>query len=112
MIIQGVNGSVCFYFKGTLISGYPLSKKKTVEYYLYQGERMIRSWIRCSKTHNIKEHIISYFEYCNLIRREKLNGGRINSTSHMLFISSLCALMRLRLIENDDDNGYLVCKRK
>ena len=41
MIYNGSEGSICFYFKGLLISSYPLTKKKTLEGYLNQGEELI-----------------------------------------------------------------------
>ena len=37
-IYNGSNGSICFYYKGLLISSYPLTKNKTCQAYLNQGE--------------------------------------------------------------------------
>ena len=41
MIYNGSEGSICFYYKGLLISSYPLSKFKTLNKYLNQGEELI-----------------------------------------------------------------------
>ena len=108
MIYQGTEGSICFYYKGLLITGYPLTNKKNEESYLYQGDHLIMQ----SKGIDIKKQIRVYTSFCNLIHRKKLNKERITRDDHVFFISCLSALLRLRIIEDDDMNGYLICKRK
>tara|TARA_R110000822_G_scaffold309719_1_gene439982 strand:- start:318 stop:674 length:357 start_codon:yes stop_codon:yes gene_type:complete len=108
MIYQGKQGSICFYYKNVLISGFGLSKKKTLEAYLYQGDHLIKQ----SKGINIKDQIKMYIHFCNVIHKRKLNKQRIQYEDHIYFISCLSALLRLRIIENDDANGFLVCPRK
>ena len=108
MIYQGKEGSICFYYKNVLISGYGLSKKKTLEAYLYQGDHLIKQ----SKGINIKTQIKMYLYFCNVIHTRKLNKQRITDKDHIYFISCISALLRLKIIENDDSNGYLVCPRK
>ena len=51
MIRQGSKGSVTFFYKGKLISSFPLTEKKTLERYLYHGEHLIIQ----SKEFNIKQ---------------------------------------------------------
>tara|TARA_R110000772_G_scaffold135148_1_gene243778 strand:- start:12882 stop:13208 length:327 start_codon:yes stop_codon:yes gene_type:complete len=108
MIYQSSKGSICFYYKGVLISGYGLTDKKNLDNYLYQGEYLITA----SKGVDIKKQIRIYTGFCNLIHRKKLNKERITRDDHKFFITCLCALLRLRIIDNDDMNGYLICKRK
>ena len=108
MIKQGSKGSICFYYKGILISGYGLSTRKYVGAYLYQGDHLIIK----SKGINIKEQIKCYTHFCNVIHKRKINKQRINCNDHEMFISCLCALLRLRIIENDDMNGYHIFPRK
>ena len=109
MIKQGSKGSICFYFKGVLISGFPLTHKKNTEAYLYHGEHLIRT----SKGINIKDQIKICLNFCNMIYSKKINKQRINTDDHIYFLYSLCALLRLRIIENDDLNGYYTfpCKK-
>lgn len=108
MIYQSSKGSICFYYKGTLISGYGLTNKKTEESYLYQGDHIIKQ----SKGIHIKEQIKVYLSFCNAIRNRKLKKQRITRQDHIYFISCLSALLRLRVIENDDDNGYYCFPKK
>lgn len=108
MIYQGKYGSMCFYYLGMLISGFPLSDIHTEENYLYQGDHLIME----TKGIPIMNQITAYRSFCNLIYRKKHNKERITRREHILFISSLCALLRLNVIQNDDMNGYLICKRK
>ena len=99
-VYQGSEGSICLFYKGIMISSYPLTETKTVDRYLYQGDAMIRS----SKGMPIKLQIKTYMYFCNMIHTRK--------SDHVMFMNSLMALLRLRIIENDDDNGYLECIRK
>ena len=108
MIIQGSQGSICFYYKGTLITGYPLTHKKNTEAYLYHGEHLIRQ----SKDVNIKDQITIYLNFCNMIHRKKINKEKILKKDHIYFIYCMSALLRLRIIENDDLNGYHTFPRK
>lgn len=108
MIYQGKEGSMCFYYKDILISGFALSKKKTPDAYLYQGDHLIKQ----SKGINIKKQIEAYLYFCNVIYERKIKKRRIKREDHIYFISCLSALLRLKIIENDDANGFLVCPPK
>ena len=108
MIIQGSKGSICFYYNGLLICGWPLSEKKTVAQYLYQGEYIIKK----SKCVPIMTQVKSYRMFCNMIHRRKLNKQPIRKSDLELFVSSLMALLRLRIIDNDESNGYYEFPRK
>lgn len=107
-IYQGSEGSICLFYKGMMISSYSLTETKTMKRYLYQGDAMIRS----SKGIPIKIQIKSYLQFCNMIHRRKRNHQPIRRSDHIMFMNSLMALVRLGIIENDDDNGYLECIRK
>tara|TARA_Y100001972_G_scaffold128687_1_gene191024 strand:+ start:12715 stop:13044 length:330 start_codon:yes stop_codon:yes gene_type:complete len=108
MIRNGSEGSLNLYFKGLLISSYPLTKKKTFERYFYQGEYLIRK----SKHIPIKLQIKTYLKYCNMILNRKKNKQPIYASDHIMFMNSLFALMRLRIIDDDESNGYLIMKKK
>ena len=108
MIRQGSKGSITFFFKGKLISSFPLTEKKTLERYLYHGEHLIRE----SKGFNIKQQIKVYTVFCNKILRKKNNKEKINSEDHIYFMYCITALLRLRILDNDAENGYLCMPRK
>lgn len=108
MIYNGTRGTLCLYYKGLLISSFALSNIKTVEKYLYQGEYLIRK----SKGVPIRLQIKTYLHFCNEIYIRKRDNLPIYKSDHELFLSSLSALLRLRIIENDDLNGYMSFPKK
>lgn len=108
MIYNGSQGSICFYFKGLLISSYPLTKKKTCQAYLNQGEELIYE----SKGINIKTQIKTYLYFCNMIYTRKKNNQAIRRSDHVYFLNCLSALLRLRIIENDELNGFMCFPKK
>ena len=108
MIYNGSQGSICFYYKGLLISSFPLSKKKTVERYLMQGEELIYK----SKGIPIRVQIKTYLHFCNKIYSRKKNNLSIRRSDHIYFLNCLSALLRLRIIDNDEENGYMNFSKK
>jgi len=108
MIKNGSMGSITFFYKGLLISSFPLTKKKTLDAYLYHGEHLIYE----SKGKNILYQIKVYTNFCNKIYRKKKNKEKISTDDHIYFLYCLTALMRLKVIQNDEDNGYLLMPRK
>ena len=108
MIYNGSEGSICFYFKGLLISSYPLSKKKTLQAYLNQGEELIYK----SKCIPIKVQIKTYLHFCNEIYSRKKNNLAIRRSDHIYFLNCLTALLRLRIIDNDELNGFMCFNKK
>jgi len=50
--------------------------------------------------------------FCNTIYKRKLNKQPIRKSDLELFVSSLMALLRLRIIENDESNGYMNFSKK
>ena len=108
MIRQGSEGSLTLYYKGLLISSFPLTKKKKVNDYLFQGEHMIRQ----SKGIPIRIQIKTYVHFLNMIHNRKLNKQPIRRSDHIYFLNCLFALMRLKIINDDENNGYLIMNKK
>ena len=108
MIYNGSEGSVCFYFKGLLMSSYPLTKKKTLNAYLNQGEELIYK----SKGIPIQVQIKTYLHFCNEIYLRKKNKLPIRRSDHIYLLNCLTALMRLKIIDNDELNGFMCFKKK
>jgi len=107
---EGKNGSISLFFKGTLFAMYPLSDEYNLDYYYDTGEDIIRK----SKDmgYNIKQQLIVYYGFLNKIERRKreklpIYASDLDKATHALF-----ALLRLRLIKNDDLNGYLIMPKR
>lgn len=110
MIYNGSHGSLNLYYKGLLISSFALSKKKTFKTYQYQGEYLILKSMR--ENLKIKQMIFTFTHFCNMIHKRKLNKQPIRRSDHEMFISCLFGLMKLKIIDNDDLNGYLIMPKK
>ena len=109
-IYNGSQGSLNLYYKGLLISSFPLTKKKTFERYQYQGEYVILTSMK--ENFKIKQIIFTLTHFCNIIYKRKLNKHPIRRSDHEYFISCLFGLLKLKIIDNDDLNGYLIMPRK
>lgn len=107
MIYQGCNGSLNLFYKDKLISSFALTNKKTFENYKYQGEYLILQSLR--ENLNIKKQIYTYIHFCNAIYRRKLNNQAIRRSDHEMFLSCFFALLKLKIIDNED---YLIMPRK
>ena len=108
MLKYGSQGTVCFYFKGLLISSFPLTKKKTLQAYLYHGEHLIYK----SKGKDILEQIKIYTQLCNKIYNKKKNKNKLCTDDHIYFLYCLSALLRLKIIQNNESNGYMCFGKK
>lgn len=104
MIYKGSKGNISLFYKGKLISNFPLTEKKNLENYLYQGDYLIKK----SKGIPIVCQIQLYKKFCDLMYHRKINKLPIYRSDHELFLSSLMALLRLKKIDNDDNNGYFI----
>lgn len=110
MIRQGSEGSLSLFYKGLLISSFPLTKNTTVDFYAYQGEYLILQSIR--QNIKIPFQIQTYISFCNSIYSRKKNGDAIYKEDHKLFVHTLFALLKLKIIQDDDNNGILVMPRR
>ena len=109
-IYYGCDGSLNLYYKGLLISSFPLNKKKTFERYKYQGDYLILKSMR--EKFNIKKIIYILTHFCTIIYTRKKNKQPIRKSDHQFFLSCLFGLLKLKVIEDDELNGYLIMPKK
>ena len=110
MIYEGSKGSLNLYYNGLLISSFPLTKIKTFERYKYQGDSLIIKSLRFNV--DMKLQIKTYKQFCYMIYKKKLNKESIRRSDHLMFLNSIFALLKLKAIDNDNQNGYLTMPRK
>jgi hypothetical protein len=109
MVVKvGSQGSICLYYKGLLISSFPLTKKKDKDFYFNIGEILIKE----SKGIPIDQRIRFSLKFMNQIYHRKINHKPIYKSDHELFSASMFAMMRLRIIDNDEENGYMIFPKK
>tara|TARA_R110000744_G_scaffold322612_2_gene428561 strand:+ start:129 stop:473 length:345 start_codon:yes stop_codon:yes gene_type:complete len=109
MIIQGSKGSINVYHKDLFISSFPLSNKRTIEWYEDNANKAL---IRGIKIENIslKTMIVVFKEILEYTYQKKINKKRIDSEQHQLFFMSILSLIKLKQIEHDDH--ILIMKKK
>ena len=110
MIYNGCDGSLNLYYKGLLISSFALTKKKTFEAYKYQGDYLILKSMKEKLI--IKQIVFTFTHFCDMIYDRKKNKQPIRRSDHEYFLSCLFSLMKLKIIDNDENNGYLIMPKK
>jgi hypothetical protein len=110
MIYNGCNGSLNLYYKGLLVSSFPLTNKKTFDKYKYQGEYLILKSMK--EKFKLKQIIFTLTKFCNIIYDRKKDNKAIRRSDHEFFISCLFGLLKLKIIDNDESNGYLIMNKK
>ena len=108
MIKEGSEGSINIFFRGLLVSSFPLTKKKTVDKYKQQGEEIIRK----GKGVKILDQIKAYFMFIEAIFNRKKKNLPIYRTDHINFLNAVMALLRLDIMKNDCNNGFYVAPKK
>jgi len=109
MIREGKNGSLNLFYKELLIGSYPLTDKKTYERYKYQGEYLILTSMR--ENIKIPFQIKTYILFCNSILRRKENKLNIWRSDYEMFLSCIFALIKLKILD-EDDSVLIVGKKK
>ena len=65
-----------------------------------------------SKGITIRLQIKTYLHFCNEIYNRKKNKLSIRRSDHIYFLSCLSALLRLKIIDDDELNGTMIFKYK
>ena len=102
------NNLVLFY-KDLLIGSYPLTDLKTYERYKYQGEYLILKSLK--ENIKIKSQIRTYLLFCNQILRRKQDKLGIWRSDYEMFLSCIFALIKLKIID-EDDSILIISKKK
>lgn len=110
MIKQGKNGSYNIFYKGLFMSSFPIHYNKMIEGYNNEGIDLIERSLR--ENYNLKSQIRLYKSFINMIYYNKKKKKKIPTCDHIYFLKCFLALMKLRIIKEDDDNGILIMKRK
>ena len=110
MIRQGKQGSYNIFYKNLFISSFPIHNAKMIEGYNNQGIELIEQSLRVNRP--LKQQIKIYELFCNLIYNKKKNNEKICTDDHICFLNSFIALMKLKVIQEDNENGVLIMGRK
>lgn len=101
MIIQGSKGSICVYYKDLLISSFPLTQKKTLEWYEKSANKALIRGMRVEDI-KLKTMCVVFKEILDYTYIKKINKKRIDSEQHQLFFMSVLSLIKLKKIEFED----------
>jgi hypothetical protein len=105
----GSGGSISLHWCGTLVSIFPLTKKRDFEFYKKKGEDAIIRHLR--EGFDLKRQIKIMLQFCSVFTHRRRNGFKVASYDHDCFCQALFGLLKLKVINNDDTTGYLCLKR-
>lgn len=109
MIKQGKYGSFNLFYNGILITSYGIHKPNfNDEDAMKTGEDIIRR----NKGIPIIKLVKTYSLFCQMIYERKMKKLGIRRNDHKLFANCVLGLLRLGVIKNDDNFGFLICPRK
>tara|TARA_R110000796_G_scaffold17535_1_gene53828 strand:- start:4295 stop:4642 length:348 start_codon:yes stop_codon:yes gene_type:complete len=100
MFIQGKTGQLTLFYKDILIAGYPLGRSSYQHYQDFANDLIIKS-MRWEKR-NIREQIFAYKLFCNTILNRKLKKKYISDDEYRMFLATSLALVKLRILDEDD----------
>jgi len=106
----GSGGTLSLHYKGIMISTFPLTKKKTLEYYIDQSNTLILNNFK--KQHNLKEQIQICRLFCETIASKRYHKHKITTFDNECFLKSLFILLKTKQIENNNDFGYFIMPYK
>tara|TARA_R110002126_G_scaffold290938_1_gene449639 strand:- start:1174 stop:1527 length:354 start_codon:yes stop_codon:yes gene_type:complete len=106
----GSGGTLSLHYKGILCSTFPLTKQKTLQYYIDESNKLIlknfkRNW-------DIKEQILLCTAYCETIVSKRHFKQKITTQDNDSFLKSLFILLKTKQIENNNDFGYFIMPYK
>ena len=107
MIREGPDGSLCMYWRGKLITSYPLDysmdsgrEGRPDEFFTSQANNIILQMMRITGF-GIKEQINHYKLICNDTYKRKMNGEGIWASDYELFGVAIYSLRKLKFIQDD-----------
>ena len=101
MLNPGPDGEIVLFYKDVLICSFPLNKEELI-YSDYQegANQLIVDSMRSNK--NMREQIYAYRRYCNICWMKKLRCQEINPSDCEMFMASLLALVKLRILTEEE----------
>ena len=99
------------FWKDTLICKFRINNYCNINYFKTQAENLILNGIR-NLNRPIKEQIQVYIHFCNIVLKKKKTDKHINDKDKLLFMCCLFALVRLKIIELDDNVSTFGYKQK
>tara|TARA_R110000764_G_C10976298_1_gene379822 strand:+ start:200 stop:652 length:453 start_codon:yes stop_codon:yes gene_type:complete len=106
----GSCGSLSLYWRGLLVSQFPLTKTKTFEYYQALGQSHFREHFE--QGYSLQQQIDISKKFCEVFTNRRYQNCRVQVEDHKCFLQALFTLLKTKQIENDAFNGYLIMKPK
>tara|TARA_R110000803_G_scaffold206088_1_gene273164 strand:- start:449 stop:811 length:363 start_codon:yes stop_codon:yes gene_type:complete len=106
----GCDGTLSLHYKGIICSTFPLTKIKTLDYYIKQGEASIFRHFKMG--HNIKKQIELCTVYCEVFTSRRFNKSKVAKQDHDIFLQAVMMLLKTKQFNNDDNFGWFVMPYK
>ena len=106
----GCDGTLSLHYKGIICSTFPLTKIKTLDYYIKQGEDSILHHFKNGL--NIKKQIKLSTVYCEVFTIRRHHKQKVATEDHTVFLQALMTLLKTKQLNNDDNYGWFVMPYK
>ena len=96
---------ITFHYKGSLLTKYYLNDYGKL---LMMGNDLLLTGM---KNNNKLNNMITIMQgFINIFHNRRINKMRVSSNDHAKFVGCFLALMKLNIIKEDDNNGYIILK--
>ena len=102
---MGQKKYITFHYKNLLVSKY---KTKNPDDILKLGNDLILNGLRNNKPLPLQKIIMK--NYMDIFHHRRLNKLKVSSQDHKHFVACFLGLMKLRELEEDNENGYIITK--
>jgi hypothetical protein len=106
---EGEAGSLNIYYKGYYISKYPLDSLDTFDKLCNESLKIIKGPSKDKLS--LKQRLWCANAFIEVSVQKMKRGDRIKATDHILLLHTMLMLIQFKVIDNDESNGYLICKK-
>jgi hypothetical protein len=106
----GSEGTLSLHYKGIICSTFPLTKIKTLKYYIKQGEDSILRHFKLG--HSLKQQIELCASFCEIFSSRRYHKQKVAKGDHDIFLQALMVLLKTKQLNNDNDFGWFVMPYK
>ncbi len=107
---EGKYGSLNIYYKGYYMSKFPLDSVDTFDKLCIESLQIINKK-RSGPPLSLKQKLWCANAFIEVSVQKMIQGDRIKASDHILILHTMLMLIQFKVIDNDESNGYLICKK-
>ena len=104
---EGAYGSLNIFYKGYYMSQFPLETKHSFDIICKESLEIIKA--KHVEKISLKKRLWLANAFIEVSVQRMKRGDRINAQDQILIMNTLMMLVQFKVIDNDENNGYLIC---